>query len=93
MDRRAFLRTLAAGLIGSTVDVDRLLWVPSAKTIFLPPAVTVVDEDWLMREFLRSMKSQVVAMGRFERMVAWPEVRPGAVVPVRLPERYEIGVV
>jgi len=34
--RRQFLRTLAAGLVASTVDVDRLLWVPGEKTIFIP---------------------------------------------------------
>lgn len=38
MKRRAFLTALAAGLIGAAVDVDKLLWVPGAKTIFLPPA-------------------------------------------------------
>ena len=34
--RRQFLRTLAAGLVGSTIDVDKLLWVPGAKKIFIP---------------------------------------------------------
>jgi hypothetical protein len=35
-NRRSFLKLLSAGLIGSTVDVDKLLWIPGEKTIFLP---------------------------------------------------------
>ncbi len=42
MDRRNFLRTLIGGLAGtaaaSTLDLDKLLWVPGAKTFFLPSA-------------------------------------------------------
>ncbi len=30
MNRRAFLTALAAGLVGATVDVDQLLWVPGS---------------------------------------------------------------
>lgn len=36
MNRRQLLKLLASGVVGSTLDVDRLLWVPGAKTIFLP---------------------------------------------------------
>ncbi len=46
MDRRSFLRVLALGAasvaIGATIDPERLLWVPGAKKIFLPPAKPVV---------------------------------------------------
>ncbi len=42
MDRRGFLRWLggtAAGAVAAhTLDVDKLLWVPGAKKIFIPPA-------------------------------------------------------
>jgi len=37
MDRRGFLQILASALVGSTLDPEQLLWVPT-KTIFLPPA-------------------------------------------------------
>lgn len=43
LDRRRFLRALAAlAATGAahTLDLDRLLWVPGAKTIVLPPVVT-----------------------------------------------------
>ncbi len=36
MNRRQFLRILATGVAGLELDIDRLLWVPGAKTIFLP---------------------------------------------------------
>lgn len=41
MDRRRFLEALlgsaAGAAVAATVDVDRLLWVPGARRIFLPP--------------------------------------------------------
>lgn len=36
MNRRAFLRLLALGVAGHNLDVDRLLWIPGEKKIFLP---------------------------------------------------------
>lgn len=41
MDRRTFLHALLTGttalVAGAEFDLDRLLWVPGRKTIFLPP--------------------------------------------------------
>lgn len=53
MNRRAFLELIASGLIASTVDVDRLLWIPNQKTIFIPSADPLLYDDlnWLLREF------------------------------------------
>lgn len=39
--RRGFLSALAVAVAGSTLDPERLLWVPGAKTIFLPPVKSV----------------------------------------------------
>jgi hypothetical protein len=39
MNRRQLLKLLASGLVGSTLDVDRLLWIPNTKTIFLPSII------------------------------------------------------
>lgn len=36
-DRRFFLRLIASGALGATLDVDKLLWIPGQKKIFLPP--------------------------------------------------------
>lgn len=40
LNRRAFLRILALGVVSQTFDVERFLWVPGAKTIFIPDAYT-----------------------------------------------------
>ena len=36
MNRRQFLTLLASGVIGHALDVDKLLWVPDQKKIFIP---------------------------------------------------------
>lgn len=36
MERRQFLKLLLSGVAGHTLDIDRLLWIPEQKTIFLP---------------------------------------------------------
>lgn len=36
MNRRELLRLLTTGLVGYQLDLDRLLWIPGAKKIFLP---------------------------------------------------------
>ena|SRR5215471_6568737 len=38
LSRRHLLRLIASGVVGHTLDIDRLLWVPGKKTIFIPPA-------------------------------------------------------
>lgn len=45
MNRRRFLSLLTAGAAGMVLDPERALWVPGAKTIFLPSATTVVGWD------------------------------------------------
>jgi hypothetical protein len=50
--RRGFLKLLAAGLVGHAVDVDKLLWVPGAKTIFLPSARQVYVHTLIMQHEL-----------------------------------------
>jgi len=42
MNRRSFLQLLAAGAIGSTFDydLDKLLWIPGQKTIFIPKGIS-----------------------------------------------------
>ena len=41
IDRRAFLRVLAAVSAGAVLDPERLLWVPGAKTMFMPPLAVI----------------------------------------------------
>lgn len=45
MNRRQLLKLLASGVVGlasDVIDVDRLLWTPDSKTIFLPSDAQVV---------------------------------------------------
>ncbi len=48
LDRRTFLRRLGFGTVAAAaaatgaLDVERLLWVPGEKTIFLPPPPTIM---------------------------------------------------
>jgi hypothetical protein len=43
LNRRAFLQLLGAGTVAAVAfDPERLLWVPGAKTIFLPPEKSIV---------------------------------------------------
>jgi hypothetical protein len=37
MNRRHLLKLLLTGAAGHVLDVDKILWVPGAKTFFLPP--------------------------------------------------------
>jgi hypothetical protein len=36
MNRRQLLKLLSMGVLSHALDVDKLLWVPGEKTIFLP---------------------------------------------------------
>ena len=36
MYRRDFLDLISIGIIGSTIDIDKLFWIPGQKTIFVP---------------------------------------------------------
>jgi hypothetical protein len=65
MNRRDFLQRLLAGGVGAAAalefDYERLLWVPGAKTIVLPPAGgwagnTFLTPDWVTREALRVLE-------------------------------------
>lgn len=48
MNRRGFLATFAAVAAGVVLDPERLLWLPGAKTIFLPaPKPTLATSEAL----------------------------------------------
>ncbi len=67
MNRRGFLKWLAAGtaaIVGAgEIDVDRLLWVPGEKTIFLPPEKKLVDGAEAQRIYNYYVSSQVDLVG------------------------------
>lgn len=44
MNRRDFLKLIALGIASHELDIDKLLWVPGEKKIFLPPeGVSISD--------------------------------------------------
>lgn len=42
MRRRDLLKLIVSGVVGHTLDIDRLLWEPNRKTIFLPTDAQVI---------------------------------------------------
>lgn len=53
MNRRALLKLLATGALGHVLDVDKLLWVPGAKTIFLPSLTKLTESQIIAIELER----------------------------------------
>jgi len=88
MDRRAFVRSvLSAVAAGAVLDVDQLLWVPGAKTIWLPPVApvdynTLITPAWVTREVLEMLHKQLVFTEQIDRVYDAP--RPFA-LSVRKP--------
>lgn len=103
LSRRSFLGFLTAGTVGvATLDLDRLLWTPGAKTIFLPPPVEIVegfegnslaDFNWLAKEVLRTLKNNLAFANsvnrNYDRHFVDSANRIGDTVQIRLPSRFE----
>ncbi len=92
MDRRRFLAWLggtAAGVaIAPTLDLDRLLWVPGEKTIFLP-ALQPINLDEFAREWLKLVENNLAFTRYINRHYEDRFVREvGETVRVRLPVRF-----
>ncbi len=76
MDRRAFLRQLGFGTVSAaaaalTWDVERLLWVPGERQIFLPLRDT---PDWVIRDCVRRLADAIDA-DILERVYAQLDLR------------------
>lgn len=95
MDRRAFLRflsgTAAGAAIAPTLDLDRLLWVPGAKRIFLPPSI--MSGDWISREALAILENNLTLTCHLNRRYdsVWCDsgAKIGDTLTVRLPRSRE----
>jgi hypothetical protein len=99
MDRRAFLRALGFGTVvaaaaaTSVLDLERLLWVPGEKTIFLPTARhDMFTPEWVSQEWLRVLKHQLAFSthinreydAKFQGLVT----AQAHTIEVRLPSRF-----
>ena len=67
MDRRKFIQMIAAGSIAATFDVEKLLWLPGEKKIFIPSPQIVNPSDisYIIAEELERMIPQIRKL--FER--------------------------
>ena len=89
LSRRHFLTLIGAAGAGAALvpelDLDRLLWVPGQKTIFLPPAVVdasldghqFVTVDWITREALKILENNLAFSKRLNRQYDTSFVGPG----------------
>jgi hypothetical protein len=46
MHRRDFLKLLLSTPVAAQLDVEKMLWVPGERTIFLPPTIQAIDWGW-----------------------------------------------
>lgn len=95
MNRRTFLArfgfgTVAAAAAVLTFDVEKLLWIPGEKTIFIPEEFstgnTFITPEWVTREVAQYWKNNLKLVSRFDR--SWDDVFAGGSVEVRLPKRW-----
>lgn len=81
MNRRKFLEGMIAAGLAAAIDVDKLLWVPGAKTISIPPpaglafhkeafSMAAIDLPISIR-FLRSYDIDNMYISRFDARVLW----------------------
>lgn len=65
MDRRSLLKLIASGLVGTTLDVDKLLWIPGQKKIFLPPTIHILSMSQIVAMEMERIRPQLSSL--FER--------------------------
>lgn len=65
MNRRSFLKLLSAGVIGYELDIEKLLWVPGQKKIFLPAPKHIVSLNEIVDIEIRRVLPQLRQL--FER--------------------------
>ena len=91
MDRRQFLARFGFGSVAAAAamlsfDVERLLWIPGEKTIFIP---TVTDEfltiDWVTKEMLVLLKNDITFASYIDQ--SWKGTHSGSTVQVKPPKR------
>ncbi len=96
VSRRGFLGALATLAAGMTLDPERLLWVPGAKTIFdfggIAPAPDFRYVDWITQDTLRILQNKLTVFSAFNRSYDEPfvsarQVLVGSIVDVVKPSR------
>lgn len=101
MNRRAFLQALGFGTVAaaaaatSMFDVERLLWVPGEKTIFLPQLRGEPFSGWVTREWLRVMKVNLQFAAHvnrnYDEMLRGLTTTHAHTIEIKLPARFRVG--
>lgn len=60
MNRRSFFGSLLGLAASLTVDPEKLIWVPGAKTIFIPPATHEPLYDEITATTLEEIRKNIV---------------------------------
>jgi len=55
MNRREWLKLMLTGAAGLALDVDKLLWIPGQKTIFIPSSRSLSYSQVIIAEWERIM--------------------------------------
>lgn len=95
LSRRQFFKLAAAGVIGaavtSQIDIERLLWVPGAKTYHLTPGGnTLITPEWMAKEVLRHLQQNLHFTSMVLRNYDREHVKVGSTINVRIPKRFEV---
>lgn len=81
MDRRAFLRRLGFGTVAAAaaatgvLDLERLLWVPGEKQIFIPP-LKLRDLGISIRFIREFDPASARLVNRMDFLFGYPTIRP-----------------
>lgn len=59
MNRRSLLKLLSVGVVGYTLDIDKLLWVPGQKTIFLPSRIKHISTSEIIAAEMQRILPQM----------------------------------
>lgn len=57
MNRRSLLKLIGLGVVSPTLDLDKLLWIPGEKTIFLPALHRLTESEIIALEIERILPS------------------------------------
>lgn len=89
MERRSFLRALGLGAAVLAFDPERLLWVPGARTYFLPSPKTLLTTELIMREALLALERTMLMTAVPVPHVWFQAVAIGEIVRIMKPLRYQ----
>lgn len=96
MDRRSFLRMLGFGTVAaaaaatSVLDLERMLWVPGERTIFIPPVGNTLPLDWVTREGLRILQNNLTLLAKVNREYSVEYLGVGEKIDIHLPRRFAL---